>query len=303
MDTQKPPTASPASLDQSKLNETRQPSQTRTDRVDHLLAGRTLYFVLPTLNEEAGIGWTIREIHRVFRGVSHEVIIVDGNSRDRTVEIATGLGARHLPEPGPADQRGYGNALNAGFRHVVHELATSDDDVVVMLDADTTYLPRDVPSMLRELHAAGAGMVIGNRFANMAEGAMTVRNRAGNKVITLFLNLLYQMHVKDSQCGMRAMTVGALRRMRLLQNGMPFATEMLMEARKRKIPYAQVPITYETRAGEAKLSPILDGSRIVLAMIDHFTGYRKTKFFHFLEDRLPALIAPFDWVLRKFTTG
>ncbi len=274
-------------------------SQVRNSKLSQISISGNNFFVIPTLNEEAGIGQVIEQIKNVFASQPHQIIVVDGNSRDQTVAIARKMSALVIQESGPKARRGYGNALMTGFNYVMQLPEASETDIVVMLDADCTYLPRDIPLMIHKLRDLKAGMVIGDRFAHMANGAMTLRNLFGNKMITLFLNVLYNKRIADSQCGMRAMTVDALRRMQLFQNGMPFATEMLMEAKKKRIKVAQVPINYEVRAGKPKLSPILDGLRIVVSMFDHFTGHRKTKFFHEVQALLPAIIAPFDWVLKK----
>lgn len=261
---------------------------------------RAISFVIPTLNEEAGIEAVIGKIQDVFSNNPYEIIIVDGNSTDRTVEIATRKGAMVLPERGSIARRGYGNALKQGIEHVCERSETSDRDIIVILDGDNTYLPKDIPALVQKIHETGAALVLGDRFAHMVDGAMTVRNRLGNKIITLIFNLLYHEKINDTQCGLRVMTVGAMRRMELVQDGMPFATEMLMEAKKYNFKIAQVPINYDLRAGKAKLSPILDGFRIIIAILDFFTGYRKTKFFHRVQALGAKLLRPFETILRLF---
>ena len=87
--------------------------------------------VIPTLNEEEGIGATIDSIKKEEfekRGWDYEIIIVDGNSKDKTREIASNKGAKIIIEP----RKGYGRAYKTGF-------SMADGDIIVTGDADGTY--------------------------------------------------------------------------------------------------------------------------------------------------------------------
>ncbi|PJB21787.1 MAG: glycosyl transferase family 2, partial [Euryarchaeota archaeon CG_4_9_14_3_um_filter_38_12] len=79
--------------------------------------------VIPTINEESSIGSVIDEIP-----IKAEIIVVDSNSKDKTVEIAKSKGAKIINEP----RLGYGRAYKTGF-----ENATGD--IIVTLDGDLTY--------------------------------------------------------------------------------------------------------------------------------------------------------------------
>jgi len=231
-----------------------------------------VFVTIPTLNEARGVGWVISGCHRALEGIEHKIIIVDGYSTDGTVEIARSLGAEILYER----EKGYGAALMTGFNHVLQaedgEGGGKYEDIIVMMDADSTYDPADIPRLLAALKD-GADIAIGNRFAGMRRGAMTQLNRIGNRFFTGLMNRLYGLQINDSQSGMRAIRVRALRRMFLEDSGMPLASEMLIEAKKRGLMVVEVPITYGKRVGRPKLQPLRDGWRIALTMMRLFTDF------------------------------
>ena len=232
-----------------------------------------VFVTIPTLNEARGVGWVIAGCRRALEDIEHRIIIVDGYSTDGTIEIAETLGAEILYER----EKGYGSALITGFDHVLQieesEKNGKYEDVIVIMDADSTYDPADIPNLLSALQDNGADIAIGNRFAGMRRGAMTQLNRIGNHFFTALLNRLYGLEINDSQSGMRAIKVKAMRKMFLEAAGMPLASEMLIEAKKQSLNVVEVPITYGRRVGRPKLQPLRDGWRIGLTMMRHFTDY------------------------------
>jgi len=92
--------------------------------------------VIPCLDEEAAIAKVVTSV--LAQGVS-EVIVVDGGSRDRTVDEATGAGARVVIEP----RRGYGRAIQAGIAAV-----RKDADIVVFLDGDGSDPAEFIPELV-----------------------------------------------------------------------------------------------------------------------------------------------------------
>ena len=71
--------------------------------------------------------------------------MVDGNSEDSTVEIARGMGSRIIIQnSGP----GKGNGIRDALEEIYRDEGKSDEDVVIMLDADATYSPEDIPRFI-----------------------------------------------------------------------------------------------------------------------------------------------------------
>ncbi len=216
------------------------------------LTGR-VSVVIPTLDEEASIAATIRSIpqERMRDRYSVDVIVVDGLSKDRTASIASSLGARVISEP----RKGYGRAYRTGFD-------AAKDGYIVALDGDGTYPGDAIPRLLGKAESEGLDFITTDRFADMEKGAMGLRNRAGNRMLTLMMNLLFGTRLHDSQSGMWLLRKDAWERIRgpIRGEGMEFSEELKIEA-FRKLRCAEVPIRYSARKGQAKLDPWRDGLR------------------------------------------
>lgn len=219
-----------------------------------------LAIVIPALNEEEGIGQVIDEISKVFYGNNYSVIVVDGNSEDDTAIIARKKGAIVIGQLG----KGYGDALLSGFIYAVEEL---DPFIIAMMDADMTYDPKDILVLTGPILKGDADLVIGNRFLGMEEGSMTLVNRVGNRFLSTIFRLFLRINVYDTQCGIRVFKADLLNRINLISTGMPFATEMLAEAKFAGASISEEPVSYRPRVGEPKLVPLKDGLRIFVTIL------------------------------------
>lgn len=215
--------------------------------------------VMPCLNEEETIGACVEKALEGIRrsGLPGEVIVSDNGSTDRSVEIATELGARVVHQP----QKGYGNAYRAGFD-------AARGKYIVMGDSDNTYDFAEIPAFVEKLRE-GNEYVLGSRFAGtILPGAMPWANRyIGNPILTGLLNFLFGLKSSDAHSGFRAFTKDAYRRMRLQTTGMEFASELVINAARAKLKVAEVPIIYYPRGGESKLHRVRDAWRHVRFML------------------------------------
>lgn len=209
--------------------------------------------VIPALNEAEGIGETIKSL----KGM-HEIIVVDGGSCDKTVEIAEKCGAKVVIER----RRGYGRAYKTGF-----EIATGD--VLISMDADGTYSAEAIPGLLAEMPAWD--FVTTNRFADMESGAMSRRNRIGNAILSHSVRLLYGLPLIDSQSGMWAMKkpVWDMIKSRIKSDGMAFSQEIKIAA-WHLVNFKEIPISYKKRLGKAKLNAWKDGLCNLLKLIEFY---------------------------------
>lgn len=223
---------------------------------DHQSKPPAIFVVIPTLNEADSVGQVIRRCKEALVSFEHEIIVVDGSSTDGTPLIAQQLGATVLKE----NAHGYGAAYLTGFEYA---LQNSNDSIIIMIDADLTYPPEDIPNLIQPIRNDEAEMVLANRFANSPPHAMSFGNRIGNRLVSKIFSTLYGLKVQDSQTGFRAVTSTCLRKMYLEASGMPLATEMLIEARKVGARVVEVPTRYGVRVGQSKIRPLRDGYGIM----------------------------------------
>ena len=220
--------------------------------------------IMPCLNEENTVGLCVRSaLDIIFKmGITGEVLVVDNGSNDDSVHIAGAAGARVVME----QRRGYGLALRRGIR-------SARGDVMILIDADTTYDFRDIPKMYYPMAYGKADVIIGDRFAGgMSRGAMSLTHRIGVRVLSFLGRLRFESSVRDFHCGLRGLTRKAAGKMRFHTDGMEFATEMIAEAERRKLKIGQVPVSLRMCRFErvSKLKTIRDGLRHLLYIICGF---------------------------------
>ncbi len=202
--------------------------------------------VIPTLNEEDSIGHVLDKIPRDPR-YEWEIIIVDGDSKDRTREIAREKGAKVIVEK----RKGYGRAYKTGF-------AAATGDIIVTLDGDDTYPAEKILELVDYLLVNNLDFISCERFTLMKKGAMSLTHKVGNKILTWTTRLLFGVKIKDSQSGMWVFRRSILKDLNLTSDGMPFSEEIKIEA-WRKFRCQEVPIEYRERKGEVKLNTWKDG--------------------------------------------
>lgn len=210
--------------------------------------------ILPALSEEATIGNVIDEIPRqalAQNGYDVSILVVDGNSPDRTREIAEEKGAQVIIEP----RKGKGRAMQTAFQAV-------DADFVFMLDADYTYPATYIPEML-DLLRDGSKVVIGSRLKGKIEkGAMSRLNIIGNHLLTLMANILHQGKTSDLCTGFWGLRREVLKDLKLSADGFDFEANLFIQISRRGHSIAHVPITYRRRPTKQKLNSLKDGFKI-----------------------------------------
>jgi glycosyltransferase involved in cell wall biosynthesis len=207
--------------------------------------------IIPTLNEEKSIGIVLEDIRRNIPGA--EVIVVD-SSDDGTAEVAYSLGAVVIKQ----DKMGYGAAIRAGLKK-------AKGKILAFMDGDGTYDSRDLKRLVDLVESGYADVATGLRFSSKPVG-MSIIRYLGNLMINLIFSILFLKRIKDTQTGLKVFSRKAYLKMRLRESGMPFSTEVLVEACRKRLRIVEVNISYHARIGFSKLNPFKDGIRIILFM-------------------------------------
>ena len=209
--------------------------------------------VIAALNEEEGIGPTLAEISQNIS--PNQVLVVDGHSHDRTVEIAKDLGAHILFQDG----LGKGDAISKAVGYI-----DSDVDFVVVTDADFTYPAQHIPEMIKILeNHPKVGMVCGNRFnseLNLGEKHNILY--LGNRLIAFTHNLLNGVQLVDPLTGLRVVRAGILRSWKVKSKGFDVEVELNHQVEREGFGIVEVPIKYRERLGEKKLR-VKNGAEIL----------------------------------------
>jgi glycosyltransferase involved in cell wall biosynthesis len=211
--------------------------------------------VIPTLNEERNLPYVLSALPHGL----HEVIIVDGLSKDGTVAVARRLrpDARIVMQPG----RGKGNALAAGF-------AACTGDIVVTLDADGSTDAAEIPRFVAAL-CHGADFVKGSRFAQGGGSSdITRARRWGNRALNALVNGLYGTSYTDLCYGYNAFWLRCLPYMRVDCDGFEVETLVNIRITKGGLVIHEVPSCERRRIhGQSNLNAMRDGTRVLRTIV------------------------------------
>lgn len=266
------------------------------DALPHDVSRPRVSVVIPALNEERNLRYVAERIP----GDVDEIVFVDGNSVDNTAAVAKTLwpAGIHLRQT----RRGKGNALACGF-------AAATGDIIVMIDADGSTDPAEIPQYVGAL-LAGADFAKGSRFIQGGgSDDITTLRRIGNKGLNGLVNLLFKTRYTDLCYGYNAFWSRALDVMRLPsteavepQWGDGFEVETLINVRvaAHGLKIAEV-CSYESHRlhGVSNLNAVTDGMRVLRTIRREFASSRKQgEPAGRRPSRLPAARA-----LRTFTTS
>jgi glycosyltransferase involved in cell wall biosynthesis len=200
--------------------------------------------IVAALNEAPGIGLTIAEMKDTLGEIP--VLVVDGKSSDRTVEIAKNMGAKVVFQDGI----GKGDALAKALQHVDPSV-----NYVILTDADYTYPAEYVPAMIRILEENPlVGMVCGNRLEGIVDRkAIHGVFHIGNRLLALAHNMLNGVPLQDPLTGLRVIRTEVLQGWSVRSKGFDIEVELNHLVERRGFKTKEIPISYRTRLGEKKL--------------------------------------------------
>lgn len=205
---------------------------------------RSTQVIIAALNEEEGIGLTISEMQENLG--SSRILVVDGNSNDRTVEVAKDLGVDILLQDG----KGKGDAIAKALKHIPENV-----EYLVLTDADYTYPAEYVPEMIEMLDRnPEIGMVCGNRFnGDVDEKALHTQFYIGNKMLCFAHSLLNGVNMRDPLTGLRVIRSDVLKDWIIKSDGFDIEVELNRQIERKGYKIVEVPIKYRQRLGEKKL--------------------------------------------------
>lgn len=215
--------------------------------------------IIPTLNEEHSIAEVLQGLKQMGY---HKILVVDGNSKDRTIEAAKDHGAIVVLQ----NSRGKGAALRQAFDH-------ADGDAIVMMDADGSMNPKEVPRLVEALDS-GADLVKGSRFLPYGYSEdMNVIRRIGNQFFLSLVNRIWSTNYTDLCYGLAAFKKDTINKLRphLKSINFEIETEVFIKAKKLRLKVVEIPsIEFRRRHGKSNLNIFKDGFRILKTIIEEF---------------------------------
>ena len=194
-------------------------------------SANAVWVVIAAYNEGTRLGITLRSIFPYYPNI----IVVDDGSTDDTAAVAQAHGVwvlRHV------FNCGQGAALQTGIDFAVGRGA----GIVVTFDADGQHDPEDVGALVRPIREGRCDIALGSRFLGQAVG-MPWSRRAVLKLGVLFTRLFSGLRVTDTHNGFRALSRRAAQTLRITQDRMAHASEILDQIRQHRLRYEEVPVT------------------------------------------------------------
>lgn len=217
----------------------------------------TISVIVPTLNEARNLPYVFE---RMPENV-YEVIVVDGHSTDETVSVA--IECWPTVRIVSQDGKGKGNAIACGIR-------AATGDITVLLDADGSTDPAEIPSFVEALQN-GYDFAKGSRFAahqDSGSADITWLRRLGNKVLTAFVNKIWDVRYTDLCYGYNAFWSRSATSIYAECNGFEVETLMNIRAAAAGLRIVEVP-SYEAnrRHGTSNLNARRDGIRVLRTIL------------------------------------
>jgi SAM-dependent methyltransferase len=218
-----------------------------TSRPSDLEAQPLVSVIVPARNEAGNIAAIFERTPQM--GAGTEVVFVEGHSSDDTYATIESEVARH-----PAWQcqliqqsgKGKGDAVRLGFER-------ARGDVLMILDADLTVAPEDLPRFLDALQSGKGDFINGVRLVYpMEKQAMRFFNLLGNKLFSLAFSWLLGQSIKDTLCGTKVLRAADYRRIAAQRAYFgdfdPFGDfDLLFGAAKLNLKIIDLPIRYRER--------------------------------------------------------
>ena len=212
-----------------------------------------VYVVIAAYNEGTVIARVVTDVGNA----GYRVVVVDDGSLDRTADVARAAGAIVVRHP---FNLGQGAALQTGIDNALAHAAA----VVVTFDGDGQHRVSDIARLTCALAEQRADFALGSRFLGQAPNLPVLR-RLMLQAATLFTRLTSGLRVTDTHNGLRAMTRRGAAAIRLRQNRMAHASELLDQIARSGLRYVEVPVTIEySRYSLAKGQRLADSLRILM---------------------------------------
>lgn len=218
------------------------------------ISNKTVSIILPTYNESESIVGIIRECKKLRSFFPIEIIVVDGASTDKTVQLAQKEKVKIIKFD---KKRGKGADFWAG-------VIAAKGDYIVQIDADNQFLPSEIPSFISSLEK-GADVAIAVR-SDHKKGPFI--RFVGNRIFIVAATIVLLRPIYDLVAGFKAFKKKAILFLDLKEPHFGYEAEIVAKAVNKGYKITQIPVTYLPRTtGKSQVSPLRDGFLTLLSLL------------------------------------
>lgn len=220
-----------------------------------ILVSRT-WFVIPMYNEATVVGGVVTDLRKEFPNI----VCIDDGSSDGSQDVARAAGAVVIQHP---INLGQGAALQTGFEYALQD---PELDCIVTFDADGQHRVDDAKAMVERIRSGEADIVLGSRFLDKRT-KLSPAKRVVLKTAAIQSRLATGMDLTDAHNGLRAISPSVAARIRLTQNRMAHASELVHQLAKLQPRYVEHPVEIiYTDYSKAKGQSLLNAVNIVFEL-------------------------------------
>tara|TARA_Y100000310_G_scaffold342995_1_gene448639 strand:+ start:2061 stop:2759 length:699 start_codon:yes stop_codon:yes gene_type:complete len=215
--------------------------------------------LIPAKDEGTNIGKVLKDLNKVIKEskkYKFEVIVIDDRSMDNTGLIAKKLGAKVIINKG---KNGKGKALALGFKH-------AKGDYIVMLDADYSHIPEDIPRFLQKLDQ-GYGLIVGSRHFGGSDEYDIIRY-FGNFSLTGIFRMFFGLDLSDALNGFKAFKRNIISNYKYKSKDFEIEIELIANTLREKEKVGEVPSHERARlSGKMKSFAPVHGTKFLLKIV------------------------------------
>jgi len=225
--------------------------------------------IIPAYNEESTIADVIKETSQYV----NEILVINDGSTDSTINVSKKAGAIVIDN---IVNRGLGKTIKRGYEEAIKLGA----DIVVQIDADGQYDPKEIPKLIQPILENKADLVLGSRLENIKYEMPWIKKH-GNKAFTWLLCRLTGADIRDGQTGFRATRKEVFETLEI-HGDFTYTQEMIVKTSKEGWRITNVPINfYQRSCGESRLmsSPLSYAWRAGIIIFRTMRDYDPLRFF------------------------
>jgi glycosyltransferase involved in cell wall biosynthesis len=253
-------------------------------------------------NEEKNIADVVKKIPRNIKDIDYvEIALVDDGSTDDTTTVAIKAGADSIIT------HKKNNGLGVAFRSGMAFALKNNADVIVNIDGDGQFNPKDITVLVEPILRGEADFVTASRFLDRShKPRIPWIKLLGNKLFTRLTNYITGQELKDTQCGFRAYSREAAMRLDTFGD-FTYTQEVFIDLLNKGMRVKEIPIQIREREGKSRVVThwYSYGFKALAIIIRTFRDYKPLKFFGFisLATLIPGIGIGIFLIYHYITTG
>jgi len=211
----------------------------------------SVFIILPVYNESKTV---LINVISQLQALTYKIVIVDDGSDEPLTNYLTGYPITIIRH---SINLGQGASIQTGFEYALNNNA----DYVVTFDADGQHVVNEISAILEPLLNDEADVVLGSRFLTGSYHNASTRKTVAFKIASLVNRFFIRKSISDTHNGFRGFNYKALKLIKLTENKMAHATELIIQVKKKKLRLKEVPVTvhytdYSRQKGQNWYDPI-----------------------------------------------